>query len=485
MTDTNDSLGFVPDFHAAWQNAWPTLRDDVEPLILVAFRVLVCFLDQHGFFSQPSFMDVQAQSKGPPQLIALLGTNDLTRVPEFANLVHAHLYQQNLNEAAELAFTIDEKFGQKLSTSLSRNDPTAWQNVSRAVNRANSVLMGEHSGPRPMILVRPLERYWSKLDPERVVAKFPLAPQGTATRFLHLLPTTSGLKHVHYSAVGSALKQRLTVALWPVKAPSIASRAITKSRAKNGRVPFYFKCWDDLPKKHQKEQTSLATSIADYIQHEARDDLDTVHIVAAPELTLATESLSSIIEAIETRRNAAWIVFPGSYHIRKQGGIINRAPVYLGGVLRQTDFAAGSPHTDTAAVKSIPVVFPDHHRKFVEEINGDESFTHLLDTSIGRIAVMICRDFLDDDLRTEVVRMDVDHLFVLSMSPDSGVKFRTAMDITSNYRSACFFVNAFTGKSPHAAHRAPLKKKKVKWMRKGTEKPYWSIDLKPQRRATK
>src|SRR5207248_7752305 len=126
-----------------------------------------------------------------------------------------------------------------------------------------------------------------------------------ASNFLHLLPLTSSLKRVRYSAVGSALQpQKLNVTLWPVQAPSIRSRAIRKTRAKHGRIQFHFKRWDNLPKTHQQQQSAFANLIKDYILNEGSDDRDTLHVIAAPELTLAPESIDSIIQAVETRRNA-------------------------------------------------------------------------------------------------------------------------------------------------------------------------------------
>jgi hypothetical protein len=265
-----------------------------------------------------------------------------------------------------------------------------------------------------------------------------------------------------------------------VEAPSIRSRAIKKSIAKNGHVSFCFRGWDDLPKTHQKQHRSFANLIANYIHNEASDAFDTVHIVAAPELTLAPESLNSVVTAVETRRNAAWIVFPGSYHIEMKEGIINRAPVYIDGVLHRADLAGSSVDAPMAAVKCTPFVLTRGRRKYVEDIDGRESLTHLLDTSVGRIAVMICRDFLEENLRNEIVSMCADHLFVLSMSPDSGIKFETAMNSTSNFRTSCFFVNAFTAESPRAAHRAPLKREKVKWMPQVSEERHWTFVLEPE-----
>lgn len=482
-----EHVGFVPDLRAAWQNASSKLGDDVDSLVLVAFRVLVLHLEQHGFFHQPPSAEIRRdKSELPLHLIFLLrGKNSKARaryLPGFIDFVTALLDARRLNQAAKLASAIDEHFGRALSSNLKpRHDLTVSQGlqaVTHAVNAANRLLTGDLLGSRPIILVRPEERYWAKR--EGVVPDFPLSPQRIAKNFFHLLPTETRLKRVHYSALEGMSPKRLVVALWPLKAPLLSSSVINKMPETNGRVHFYFKSWNDLPEDDQKDQISFAKLIAGYIRDETLDAADTVHVVAAPELTLAPESLEPIITAVEDRTHAAWIVFPGSYHIETERGIINQAPIYVGGALSQKATSGTVLHAGTAAVKQTPFVLPEHASTYVEDIERSGSLTHLLDTSIGRIAVMICADFIEENLRNEVISMCVDHLFVLSMSPDRGPKFAGAMDAASNYRTSCFYVNAFTSDSRRAAHRVPLRKEEVIWMPSNSQHRHYSLILEPE-----
>src|SRR5689334_15493708 len=85
---SNNYNGFVPDFKAAWQNAWPRLRGDVDSLVLVAFRALVLYLEQHGFFDQaPSVEILRDKSQLPPELIAVLRTSNRRHLPGFVDFV--------------------------------------------------------------------------------------------------------------------------------------------------------------------------------------------------------------------------------------------------------------------------------------------------------------------------------------------------------------------------------------------------------------
>lgn len=486
----NENVGFVPDFRAAWENAWPKLLNDVNALVLVAFRVLVLYLEQHGFFNRPRSAEYLQDKELPQPLRKLYRNGKRIFVPEFVALVSAHLDPRKLDQAAELASAIDLLFGSKLSAplrtfSVPPGDPRrgsvsdSLQDLTQPVNEANRVLMGELSGLRPIILIRPPEPYWAMR--KDVVPEFLLEPQTIASRFHHLVPTETRLSRVCYSALGANRPQRIVVALWPVEWPGLDSPMIKQGTEKDGEVPFYFTKLDELSGSDQQNQVKFAKKIADYIGDESLDVDGTVHIVAAPELTLAPESLDPIIAAIKSRRNAVWIVFPGSYHVEADLGIINEAPVYVGGMRDPTRSLRSTLHLNTAAVKNTPVVFAVGPRRYVEGIDGRKSLTHVLDTSIGRIAVMICFDFIKDDLRNDVVSMCADHLVVLSMSPDkSGRKFAGAMEGVSNYRTSCFYVNAFKYKSRRAAHRLPLTTQKVKWMSPNSKHTHHRIVLEPE-----
>jgi hypothetical protein len=433
-------------------------------MFLVAFRVLVCWLDQNAFFQHPvKVCEARAKSHLPEQLATLSRTRAPERARALAELVDAHLASlpDKPEPVAEFAFAIDAEFGLTLAKCLGIGDRSHMQIVARAVNTANRLLMGEGGAEKkPIILVRSPQRYWEQH--QNVVSPFPRDLQDTPSSFRYLLPVTTQLSRVDYSAVGRVCAPKLTVALWPAEAPSMDSAAITRSAARNGIVPFRFTRWENLPPELQEPHTDLAARIAEYVCT-APDVVDTVHIAAAPELMLAPQCHDSITKAIATRRSAAWIVFPGSYHIERGEGVVNRAPIYVGGVLDQSDLTSDPGRGPVAAVKRIPVVIPGSGGDCVEDIDGSTCSVHLVDTNVGRIAVMICRDFLDPALRNEVVLMGTDHLFVLSMSPDHGTKFETAMDETSNFGTGSFLVNAFTGKSWRVGHRKPLKEAQAIW----------------------
>lgn len=436
------------DLQGKWQKSWPGLRDEIDALVLVAFRLLVCRLDQDSFFLIPSQIDAHRDCEHPLELTILLGTRDSRQAAGFAQIVADRLGSDHLSPTAMLTFAIDATLGAEFAGHLDTGDRDHLQIVAKAVNAANRVLR-ELGTDRPTILVRSPRRYWSGKQDAAPDFLGPL--QTTASNFHHLLPVATQLSRVDYSAVGSGCAPKLTVALWPAKAPLIDSPAITTRTDENGTVWFRFKRWEDLRPDLQEPHTALADRIARYVR-EAPDVFDSAHIVAAPELMLAPQSHDSIIDAIASRKNAPWIVFPGTYHIESGNTVVNQAPIYVGGALEQTELA--SP---VSAVKRTAFVISGKEGSYVEDLDGSVCSLHLVDSNVGRIAVMICLDYLVPALRRTVVEMGADHLFVLSMSPDGGGKFKRAMDIETDFQTGSFLVNAYTETSWRAEHRRPLK----------------------------
>jgi len=437
--------------------------------MLVAFRLLVCWLEERGFSRRPGWISKTLRRPTPspelgPLLYMLLHTPGAQFTDAFADLVGGHLGSVDDQRVGKLASAIDTEFGGTLSGNLRSDDRSETRTVARAVNVANRVLMQGPCLQKPMVLVKSPLRYWRQ-HPD-VVPPFPGGLQNLSNAFGNLLPLRTEFNRVDYSVVFgdreiSVLDQvvppRLCVALWPDKAPSLDSGAITKGReTENHDVSFYFAPWELLGEV-QARHTGLAERIAAYIRA-APDDPGTIHIAAAPELTMAPQSHQCIIEAIATRRYAAWIAFPGTYHIVSDGNVTNRGSIYVGGALRQKDLNCAPGSGPISAIKGTAVEIPDGKVTYFEDIEGAECSVHVLDCRAGRIAVMICRDFLDDDLRNQVVSMGIDHLFVLSMSRDSGFKFETAMDSASNYGTGCFLVNAYTEEAPDAAYSGPPKR---------------------------
>jgi hypothetical protein len=454
------------DLLGEWRKIWPGLRDEIDALVLVAFRLLVYRLDQRGFFLIPrqvqkALMASLRPEELPADLTIFLKARESKHTPEFvkvfAGKVDDRLASDDLHSMAILAFAIDATFGATLSDYLNKRWHDTRQGVAKAVNAANRVLMGEPGTHRPMILVRSSQRYWS--GKKGVVPEFLGRLQATASNFKYLLPVTTQLSRVDYSAFGSGCGPKLTVALLPAKAPLPAKvplsdiQAITTDVAENGIELFRFKPWEDLSPELQKPHTELADRIARYVR-DTPDVSDTVHIVAAPELILAPQSHDSIIEAIASRKNAAWIVFPGTYHLERGKAVVNQAPIYVGGVLKQADLTSPVSAVKRTAFK---FVIPGSAGEYVEDLDGSVCSVHLVDSNAGRIAVMICLDYLVPDIRSEVVSMGTDHLFILAMSDETGGKFKRAREIASDFRTGSYLVNAFTKTSWHAEYRKPLK----------------------------
>lgn len=468
------------DLASTWRRTWPALQTQIEALVLVAFRLLYCRMEERRFFpgSARAIDEARRNAWAPRELGTLLRTRDSLHATAFADAIHDRLAAPFDATVASLAYGLDRDLGLLWSKDDRRGDRVCLKATADAVNAANRTLR-EHR-PGAIVLVRPKQQFWERHP--RVVGKFPLELQDPPSTFKALMGLTTSFNRVDYSTIGGGNPRLVTVALWPTVAPKMNSPALIMSGFGPGKIGFRFKLWKDLPPALQADQRSLADRIAAYVNG-ARDAMGTVHIVAAPELVLAPEAHHTINAAVATRRSAAWILFPGSYHVEAEEGVINRAVMRVGGMIDKNDLFIDPVGGAVAAVKRTPFNFPDGGGlQYVEDIDGSTSCVHVLDTDAGRIATMICRDFIDVGLTKEVVSMGVDHLFVLSMSPDSGTKFEHAMEVASDYRTATFLVNAYTPAGSAfvcAGLREPLKHGRVSWKRPTERTPYCVFTLKP------
>ncbi|MBI5921296.1 MAG: hypothetical protein HY847_06555 [Betaproteobacteria bacterium] len=466
----------ITDLPDIWRRTSSLLNEEVDAIVLVAFRLLFYRLEDDGFFpGSPGLIDtVRGEAPVPRELKTLMRNGESGDVQTFVRLVEDRLISRDTRAVASLAFAIDRVYGPYLSESLKDGDPGRQRIVAEAVNAANRALRLE--GLHAIVLVR-LQRYWSKY--ENYAPEIP--PQDFPSEFLHFVPLTTKLSRVDYSRIHGSDPRMIVVALWPVEGPKFGDPELNVSPPVSGMSKFRFKPWKDLPTGNQAQHQSFANRIAKYVTS-ADDARGLIYVVAAPELMLAPEVHRTINEAVATRRNAAWIVFPGSYHFELGKHVVNLAVMHVGGVINKNDLFVDHACGAVAAVKGIPFVERYQGLEYVEDIDRTASSIHVLDSPIGRIAVMICRDFLEGRLTEEVLSMGIDHLFVLSMSPDSGFKFETAMEGASNRLTGTFVVNAFTKRDSKffdAGYRKPLKDERVVRKPPTSDEPFCVVVLKP------
>ncbi|HVP15810.1 MAG TPA: alpha/beta fold hydrolase [candidate division Zixibacteria bacterium] len=156
-----------------------------------------------------------------------------------------------------------------------------------------------------------------------------------------------------------------------------------------------------------------------------------VNILLFPELTVdlnygqILEEISSLAKAYEM------YIIPGSYHDRETRRNVS---VVVGpdGILWQQE-------------KHIPATIQYEGRRLEEgiEIGTSPQKTIVCDTEFGRIAIAICRDFLDMDLRVELKNFEppVDLVFNPAFTPVTEDFKAAHFDARRSIYAYCFFAN--------------------------------------------
>jgi predicted amidohydrolase len=155
-----------------------------------------------------------------------------------------------------------------------------------------------------------------------------------------------------------------------------------------------------------------------------------VNILLFPEMTidLSYDELADELETLATENDM--IIIPGSFH--DQSSRRNVCRVYgPDGILWEQE-------------KHIPAIIHIGGNRIIERIDIPESKnTYICKTEFGRIAITICRDFLDMDLRVELKNADppVDLVINPAFTPVTADFNAAHFDARRSIYAYCFFAN--------------------------------------------
>jgi len=156
-----------------------------------------------------------------------------------------------------------------------------------------------------------------------------------------------------------------------------------------------------------------------------------VDILIFPELTIDLNYDNLYKEISTLSRTYGMYIIPGSYHDdnTKQNLSVVISP--KGILWKQT--------------KHIPAIIHIEGKRVTEEINVGESVhkTFICNTEFGRIAIAICRDFLDMDLRVEIKNSEhpVDLIINPAFTPVTADFKAAHFDARRSIYAYCFFAN--------------------------------------------
>ena len=158
---------------------------------------------------------------------------------------------------------------------------------------------------------------------------------------------------------------------------------------------------------------------------------DGVNILLFPEMTIDLSYVQFVDDLTELAKSYDMYIIPGSYH--KQESRRNLCRVFgPDGVLWEQE-------------KHIPAIIHIGGKRFIERIETETESknTIICNTEFGRIAITICRDFLDMDLRVELKNSDppVDLVINPAFTPVTA-DFKSAhFDARRSIYAYCFFAN--------------------------------------------
>ncbi|MFX0135983.1 MAG: carbon-nitrogen hydrolase family protein, partial [Candidatus Hodarchaeota archaeon] len=209
-----------------------------------------------------------------------------------------------------------------------------------------------------------------------------------------------------------------------------------------------------------------------------------VNILCFPELTIDLNYHHLLESIFDLVKNYDMYIIPGSYHDQQTKRNIS---IVMGpdGILWEQE-------------KHIPAIIHYKNHKIRENIDLGiiPRKTIICNTEFGRIAIVICRDFLDMDLRVELKNFEppIDIIFNPAFTPVTADFKAAHFDARRSIYAYCFFVNVaefgdsiiYTPEKEHIERRMKPKEetlifKDVDIFKLRSERKKWEVEQKKQK----
>jgi len=170
------------------------------------------------------------------------------------------------------------------------------------------------------------------------------------------------------------------------------------------------------------------------------------HFIILPELLIPLPLQEKIVTAVTERTSNLALCFPGSFHVKEVNKIFNYSKAIIGNGDRNFNIYKNYRYK-IAASKSYENK-NDFLRHFCtvdgyEHINTSQNKLIIFETSIGRIASLICIDFLQSEIAHIVEERHIDIIFVMALTrnPSTGKFFRQMQVLGEKSGSTIFVCN--------------------------------------------
>lgn len=119
-------------------------------------------------------------------------------------------------------------------------------------------------------------------------------------------------------------------------------------------------------------------------------------------------------------------IIAGSYYYSDDGSTISRSPIILDGTIYFTDKLNPSPYELSPINEN--------------GLQSGQTINIFKNTIIGDFSVLICADYLNEEIRTEVLRHNLDFLIVIAFQNDSGDYYRRLNSNCEDSEKGCYFI---------------------------------------------
>ncbi|MHA2156928.1 MAG: nitrilase-related carbon-nitrogen hydrolase [Candidatus Hodarchaeales archaeon] len=208
----------------------------------------------------------------------------------------------------------------------------------------------------------------------------------------------------------------------------VAIAQIGLAKTKDLLGEFYKEFHPGLLGVKEEKIDEIAVKVKKMIEEAHRKGVD---VLLFPELSIDLNYMELLNQLMEYSSQYQMYIIPGSFH--KKDTQRNISPVI-------------SPHGILwEQEKHIPATITYKGKQFTEGIDVEAVTRRTIigDTEYGRIAIVICRDFLDMDLRVELKNFEppVDLIFNLSFTPVTADFKAAHFDARRSIYAYCFFAN--------------------------------------------
>jgi predicted amidohydrolase len=126
-------------------------------------------------------------------------------------------------------------------------------------------------------------------------------------------------------------------------------------------------------------------------------------IVVFPELCISRNQLDAVRTWTAANKS---LVIAGTHYHSDEKGRFNRCPISFNGEIQYQDKIVTSPREKTVYTS-------------VRDIIGGDTLRIFENSPAGRLGVLICADFLEPEIRTKAIELQLDIVFIVAMQGDS------------------------------------------------------------------